>query len=291
MIKWQLFGKQRKTISIFAKYLFYRTQDAMILRGAAALSYTTLLAVVPLLSVLISVFAAFPIFDSVRQQVEEFLIQYLMPDVIQNVQIYIGRFISAVKQLTAVGIIGIAITAVLMLSTIENSYNFIFQVKKPRRLSVKLLIYSLLLILGPVLIGILFMLRGYLFTLKYFQPENLFGYNVMATMILPRLLTFGCLWLSYIAVPNKKINFRNAFWGTAAAYIAMLILRFGFGYFLALNVTYRTIYGALAAVPLLLVWMYLWWTVVLSGAILTAALEEFRHKKKLWSSQTGSQKN
>ncbi|MBR1600484.1 MAG: YihY family inner membrane protein, partial [Alphaproteobacteria bacterium] len=82
--------------------------------------------------------------------------------------------------------------------------------------------------------------------------------------------------------PNKKIRKTNAFIGAIMAVIMMQILRIGFGYFIELNVTYRTIYGALATIPVLLVWMYLWWTVVLSGAIMTAALEEFRHKKRIW---------
>ena len=93
------------------------------------------------------------------------------------------------------------------------------------------------------------------------------------------------LTLFYKLIPYKKIRWRNAFYGALTAFLAMFILRIGFGYFILWNVTYKAIYGALAAVPLFLVWMYLWWAVVLSGAIITDSLEEFKRiKAKLLSS-------
>ena len=112
MSKLQLSGKTRKTVWLFAKYLFYRVQDAMILRSAAALSYTTLLAVVPFMAVVLAVFAFFPMFADMRAQVQEMLIRYVMPDMIQNVQHYINVFIGAAGKLTTIGLAGIALTAV-----------------------------------------------------------------------------------------------------------------------------------------------------------------------------------
>ena len=96
------------------------------------------------------------------------------------------------------------------------------------------------------------------------------------------LLIFAVLGFSYYIVPNKKIRLSSAFIGAAVAFIMMTVLRYGFGYFLQLNVTYKTLYGAMASVPLLLVWMYSWWTVVLFGAVIVASLEELQHKKQLW---------
>ena len=284
MLRLHVFEKQQKIIWLFAKYLFYRVQDAMILRSAAALSYTTLLAVVPFIAVVLAVFTFFPLFSDMRAQVQEFLIQNIMPSAIQNVQNYAAEFIGAAGKLTTIGVCGIALTAVFMLSTIENSFNFIFQVKRRRNLTRKIYSYAFIIIVCPLLLGSALYIKGYLLTLRYLNPEHLLGYNFIA-MILPHLLTILCLMLAYFLIPNKKVLRINAFWGALMAFVLMQILHFGFGYFLALNVTYKTIYGALAAVPVLLVWMYLWWTVVLSGAILTAALEEFKIKKKLWNTQ------
>ena len=278
----QFWEKQRKIIRLFARYLFYRVQDAMILQSAAALSYTTLLAVVPFMAIVLSVFTIFPLFDSIRQQVQEFLIQNFMPATIQNVQNYMVQFIAAARKLTTLGAIGIAVTAIFMLSTIESSFNFIFQARKKRTFTTKILSYGFIIMICPLLIGSALYLKGYLLTIKYFNPENLIGYNLLFTFLLPHLLTFGFLMLCYIIIPNKKIRRRNAFGGALMAFILMAILRIGFGYFLELNVTYKTLYGALATIPVLLVWMYLWWIVVLSGAIFTAALEEFQNENRLW---------
>lgn len=282
MFKLQTFEKWKKIIWLFAKYLFNRVQNAMILRSAAALSYTTLLAVVPFMAVVLAVFAFFPMFADMRAQVQDMLIRYVMPDMLQNVQNYVTDFIGAAGKLTTIGLAGIALTAVFMLSTIEDSFNFIFQVRRGRKLTTKIYGYAFIIIVCPLLIGSALYLKGYLFTLRYLNPENIIGYNWFAEYILPHLPTLVCLMFAYVLVPNKKVRYKSAFYGALFASVAMFILRIGFGYFLALNVTYKTIYGALATVPILLVWMYLWWNVVLSGAILTAALEDFSHKRKLW---------
>lgn len=282
MLNKKSWEKHRKTIWLFARYLFTRVQDAMILNSASALSYTTLLAVVPFMAIMLSVFTLVPIFADIRQQVQEVIIQYLMPDTISNVQNYMNQFIGAAGKLTTFGALGIAITAIMMLSTIESSFNFIFQARNNRKLTTKALSYAFIIIVCPLLLGSALYLKGYILTIKYFNPEHLIGYNLLFTFLLPHLLTFGFLMLCYIVIPNKKIRHINAVYGAIMAVILMQILRIGFGYFIELNVTYRTLYGALATIPVLLVWMYLWWTVVLSGAILTAALEEFRHKKRIW---------
>lgn len=282
MFKWQVFEKRKKFVWLFAKYLFNRVQNAMILRSAAALSYTTLLAVVPFMAVVLAVFTFFPMFADMRAQVQELLIRYVMPDMIQNVQNYVTEFIGAAGKLTTIGLGGIALTAVFMLSTIEDSFNFIFQIRRGRKLTTKIYGYAFIIIVCPLLIGSALYLKGYLFTIRYLNPENIIGYNWFAAYVLPHLPTLLCLMFAYVLVPNKKVRYKSAFSGALFASVAMFILRIGFGYFLELNVTYRTIYGALATVPILLIWMYLWWTVVLSGAILTAALEDFSHKRKLW---------
>lgn len=275
-------AKFSKFCQLFFKYLRWRTKDAMILRVAASLSYTTLIAVVPLIAIALAIFAAFPVFENVRTQVQDSLIQYFVPNIEQNIQNYIMQFVAASSKLTTIGVLGIAVTAILLLFTIENSFNFIFKVKKHRRLATKITLYWTIITLCPLLVGTALSLKGYLLTLKYFHPEHFLGYNFFMTFILPNFITFFFLWLSYVIVPNKKIRLSSAFAGACVTLVLTLFLRVGFGYFLVLNVTYRTLYGALATVPILLVWMYSWWTIILFGAVVTATIEEFRSRKKLW---------
>lgn len=262
----------------------------MVLSVASALSYTTLIAVVPLLAIALSIFAAFPMYADIRAQVQDFLIHYFVPDFGENIEQYLQDFIGASAQLTSMGVIGLAITAILLLYTIESSFNFIFKVRKHRRLSTKITMYWTIITLCPLMLGAAFSLKGYLLTLQYFKPDRIVGYTAFTTIILPNLFTFCVLLLSYLVIPNKKIRFSSAIWGALAAFICMGILRIGFGYFLSLNMTYKTLYGALAAIPIMLVWMYSWWTVVLSGAVITATLEEFKGKRRLWHRQTSGRK-
>lgn len=271
--------KWKKLAVMFAKYLYLRTDEAMVLRVASSLSYTSLIAVVPIIAVVLAVFAEFSVFDDVRSQVQDFVFQYFVPNIGDNIQQYFRRFVNATTKLKTVGLIGIAVTAFLLLNTIESSFNFIFAVKKKRKVITRVAIYALIITICPVLLGLAFSLRGFLLTLKYFHPEELIDNEFFAGLILPNLFIFAVFMLAYRLVPNRKIRFSSSFYGALTAFIMILILREGFSRFLKMNVTYSTLYGALAAVPLLLIWMYSWWAVVLFGAVTTATIEEFRNKK------------
>lgn len=271
--------KIKKIAAMFLKYLYLRTDEAMVLRVASSLSYTTLIAVVPVIAVVLAVFAEFSIFDDVRSQVQDFVFQYFVPNIGDNVQQYFRQFVKATTKLKTVGLIGIAVTAFLLLNTIESSFNFIFAVKKKRKVITRVALYALIITICPLLLGLAFSLKGYLLTIKYFHPEEILGYEFFASVILPNLFVFAVFMLAYRLVPYRKIRLSSSLYGAAAAFIMILILRKGFSWFLKMNVTYSTLYGALAAVPLLLIWMYSWWAVVLFGAIITASIEEFRNKK------------
>lgn len=266
---------------MFAKYLYLRTDEAMVLRVASSLSYTSLIAVVPVIAVVLAVFAEFPMFADVRSQVQDFVFQYFVPNIGDNIHQYFRTFVKATAKLKTVGLVGIAITAFLLLNTIENSFNFIFAVRKKRRIFTRVALYALIITICPLLLGTAFSLKGFLLTFKYFHPEEILGYEFFASIILPNLFIFTAFMLTYRWVPNRNIRLSSSLCGASAAFIMILVLRKGFGWFLKMNVTYSTLYGALAAVPLLLIWMYSWWAVVLFGAVITAAIEEFRNKKNV----------
>ncbi len=282
MINKQKLAEFKKYILLFSKKLRLHLRDTTILRVSAALSYTTLLAVVPFIAIALAIFAAFPMFADVRLQVQDFLIQNLVPDLGENVQQYMIGFVGAAAKLTTLGVAGLAVTAGLMLSTIESSFNFIFKVKKHRRLATKITLYWTILTLCPLILGTAFSLKGYMLKLQYFNGETAENIDFFVTTVVHNALIFAVLTLSYFIVPNRKVRLKSALFGAAIAFVLMLILRFGFGYFLQLNVTYKTLYGAMASVPLILVWMYSWWTVVLFGAVITASLEELKRKRQLW---------
>lgn len=270
------FKKHFETTREFLFFLSRRAQNDTIFRVAASLSYTSLIAVVPLFAIGLAIFSAFPVFDGVKEQVKEFLLRNFVPTIEQEVSQYFAEFIDAAAQLTTIGVVGIAITAILMLSTIENSLNFIFKVTRPRRLTTKITLYWTVITLGPLLLGTAFSLRGYLFTLQKFMPEDLANTQLLLSKLLPSLITMFLLVLVYVLVPNKKVKISSAVVGSFVAVILFSVLRRGFGYFMVKAAAYKTLYGALTTLPVFLIWMYLAWSVVIFGAVVTAALEEYR---------------
>ena len=258
----------------FVYFVMKRAQNDTVLRVASSLSYTSLIALVPVLAIALAIFSAFPVFNEVRQQVQDMIIQNLMPDTGEDIKLYFAQFINATAKLTTIGVVGIALTAILLLSTIENSFNFIFKVTRPRRFTTKITLYWTIITLGPLLLGTAFSLKGYAAfnDVLHTVPEL----QVIMGSILPFLLTWLVLTGVYIFVPNKKVDFLNAGAGAFVAMCLFWVLRFGFSMFMVKNNTYKTLYGAVAAVPLTLVWMYLYWAAVIFGAVVTAALAEFR---------------
>jgi len=263
-----------QSIKGFVYFLIKRTQNDTVLRVASSLSYTSLIALVPVLAIALAVFSAFPVFADVRGQIQDLFIQNLMPDAGQDVSAYFNDFINATAKLTTIGVVGIALTAILLLSTIENSFNFIFKVTTPRRWTTKITLYWTVITLGPLLLGTGLSLKGMVAFNKIFSslPEA----QIWLGKILPAFITCLLLIGVYVFIPNKKVSVLSAFVGALTAMVLFLLLKQGFALFMLKNNTYKTLYGAVAAVPLMLVWMYLYWAVVIFGAVVTAALDEYR---------------
>ncbi len=262
----------------FLAFLVKRAQNDTVLRVASSLSYTSLIALVPVLAIALAVFSAFPVFADVRGQIQDMFIQNLMPDAGQDISAYFNDFINATAKLTTIGVVGIALTAILLLSTIENSFNFIFKVTTPRRWTTKITLYWTVITLGPLLLGTGLSLKGMVAFNKIFAslPEA----QIWLGKILPAIITCMLLIGVYVFIPNKKVSVLSAFVGALTAMFLFLILRYGFALFMLKNNTYKTLYGAVAAIPLMLVWMYLYWAVVIFGAVVTAALDEYRSLNK-----------
>ncbi len=276
------FDKLKQTLSSardFCRFIASRIQSDSILRVASSLSYTSLIAVVPLFAIGLAIFSAFPVFSDIRGQLQEALIQNVVPAIGQEVNQYFNEFVSATAKLTTVGVVGIVFTAILLLSTIENSFNYIFKVYKPRSIKTKITLYWTVITLGPLLYGTGVSLKGYFFMLQKLVPQE-FGISYIFQSMLPGVFTLLMLMLVYILVPNKKVRFLHAFWGALFALIGIYIMRKFFGTFIASSVVYTTLYGAMAAIPLLLLWLYLNWTVIIFGAAITAALGEYKEREK-----------
>lgn len=265
----------------FSVFLFRRVQSDMVFRVAASLSYTTLIAIVPLLAIGLAIFSAFPVFEGAKEQLQEIILRNFVPDIEQEVSQYFTDFINATAKLTALGVIGIAVTAILMLSTIENSLNFIFKVYKPRNIKTKITLYWTVITLGPLLFGTALSLRGYLYTIRKYMPEDIISSQYFIGAVIPSLFTILTLVLLYVMVPNKKVKISNALIGAVTAMVLFFALRKFFGLAISASATYKTLYGAMATVPILLIWIYCSWVVVIFGAVVTAAAGEYRNHEEI----------
>lgn len=262
----------------FIKYISYRVKGDSVLRVASALSYTSLLALVPLFAIGFAIFGAFPMFAEYREQLQHVIIENFLPGMSNEINGYFNDFISASAKLTTIGVIGISVTAIMLLSTIENTFNFIFKVRQPRRFTTKVTLYWTIITLGPLLLGTAFSLRGYLFAIKNMVGGDVSSIGFAISSITPSILTIILLVAVYMLVPNKKVSLKGAILGGITTTFLFYLLRIAFSMMIVNSATYKTLYGAMAAVPILLIWMYMSWAVVIFGAVITASFDEYKEK-------------
>ncbi len=254
-----------------------RFQGDQCLRMAASLSYTSLLAAVPLTAIAFAMLAAFPVFEGVRESFQDVLFANFLPDAAESMREHFDKFVRNTTTLSAVGIVALALTAVLLLGTIESALNTIFRVTRPRSLGPRLLVFWAIITLGPLLLGASFSLSAYFFAAtQWLGVDPATGLLGEAATLLPTGIMMVLLTMFYVTIPNRPVAYAGAITGAVAAGLLIALLRKGFGFYVTNFPTYQNIYGALSAVPIFLIWMYLSWAVVLLGATLTATISEWR---------------
>lgn len=262
-------------VYLFTRYLLRRYSQDRCLQMAAGLSYSSLLALVPLLAIALGLLAAFPAFDEARESLREMLFQAIPPDQAARANEHLDSFLRNAAKLTAPGIVGLAVTALLLLSNINTSINTIWRVHQERPLVLRLLVYWALLTLGPILLGASLSITSYAFATVH-ATGTLETFSIPLTRLLAILLaTLGCA-VFYIVVPNRPVSLPAGLAGGFLAAILLEILKYGFGLYVGQVPSYQAVYGALSALPIFLIWMYLAWAVILLGAQLAAALPEWR---------------
>ena len=261
----------------FLVYVGNRFREDRCLRMAAGLSYTSLLAIVPLMAIAFSMLAAFPVFGDVQSAIQGAIFSNLLPDSADNIQEHLNTFIGNTTSLSAIGIVALALTAVLLLGTIEADMNAIFRVARTRALAPRLLVFWALLTLGPMLLGASLSMATYFYAAtNWLGIDENGGVLAFFGTFLPTLMMIALLSVFYIIIPNRPVGLTAGIIGGLFAGISFTLLRKAFGWYIITFPTYQNIYGALSVVPIFLVWMYMSWLVVLIGAILTASVSEWR---------------
>ena len=270
----------KKIIRGYFVYLLGRFHEDRILYYSGYLSYVTLLSMVPLLAVIFSFFSIFPFFEALREEVEEFVFSNFVPALGDAVQEQILSFVENASSMTPFGLLVLLIIAVLLLSSIDHTLNQIWHVRKNRGLIVSYSIYLVVLISSPVLLGTSLAATSYLVSLSGIEEGAVSSVIKLLLASLPFLGSFLFFLLLYIIVPHTKVHFWSAVSGAMIATLLFEISKSAFALYFINFPVYQVIYGALAVIPLLFIWVFISWVVVLVGAQIAASLDGFLEEQK-----------
>lgn len=238
----------------------FREDECMLL--ASGLTYTTLLSLVPLMTVSLSLLSAFPVFKTLQAKLQTFIFSNLMVTSGKVVQDSLLDFAERVKHLPILGMVFLLVTAVLLLFTIEKTLNRIWQIKQRRPLISGFLLYWGILTLAPLLMGASLALSSYLYSLPYFHVAHIEWLWHLA----PWALIALAYAILFIGLPNRNVPILNGLIAGGIAATLFEISKKIFALYLHYFPTYEVVYGALAAIPLFLIWIYLCWLITLLGA-------------------------
>src|SRR5262252_8612002 len=269
-------GSKLRQLGRFLAYLIRRFNQDRCLQIASSLTFTTLLALVPLVTIMLTLMSAFPVFSGLGEHIHAFLLANMLPDKAgEVVSGYIEQFTGRAGRLTAFGTALLAVTAFMLMITIEHAFNSIWRVSRPRPLAQRVLVYWAALTLGPVLIGASLSITSYLagVSLGLTRGTPLAGTAIL--MLVPFVLTWAAFTLLYVVVPNRAVNPRHALMGGLVAAFAFEAMKRSFAFYIAQFPTYTLVYGAFAVIPIFLLWIYFSWVVVVIGALITALAPDF----------------
>jgi len=243
------------------------------LPSAASLTYTTLLSLVPLMTVSLAVFSAFPVSDRVAEQIQDFVFANFIPASGEVLQEYFQQFSRKASQLTGAGFVFLVLVALILMANIDRAFNTIWRVKTKRSPLSLFIVYWSILSLGPLLIGVSMAVTSYLVSLPLLSDAaETLGIGGRLLGLMPLLASAVAFTLLYAVVPNRRVPIRHAMAGGVLAAVLFELAKRGFAFYLTHFPAYEAIYGALAAIPIFLVWVYLSWLVTLLGAEFSCCL-------------------
>lgn len=256
----------------FSRFLMHRMAVNRVMQVAGSLTFTTLLAMVPLLTIALIVISAMPMFADYSTRFKVMLLSTLVPEFAGKIlTVYMRQFADNAEKLTAVGILMLAATSLMLIGTIERTFNAIWGVTRARPWLQQGLIYWSVLTLGPAILG-----GGLLMWRNLFRASRLAHHAPLVAELVQSggaiLLTAASLTLLYRIVPNRFVPLKHAYWGALTTALLLEVAKLFFGFYIDAIASYKLVYGAFASIPIVLLWVYCLWLVVLAGAVFTCAL-------------------
>ena len=263
----------------FLGFLAARFRQDRCADMASSLTFTTLLSLVPLITIMLTFFSAFPQFADFSEHAKNIILQNMLPETGGKIiSRYMEQFAENAARLTAVGIVFLAITSMLLIYSIDHAFNTIWRVSRQRTVIQRVLVYWAVLTLSPILMGASLSMTSWLISMSGGSLSHLSPLALGVLKVMP--VVFATLAFAFLfrVVPNRYVPMQHAFIGGAVSAIAFETMSRAFALYITNFPTYKLVYGAFASIPIFLLWVYLSWLTVLLGAVLTASLSHWRSK-------------
>ena len=270
--------RDRERVGTFARFLARRFLDDRLFQASAALAYTTIFALVPLAIVVLGVLSAFPMFGEWRDQLTEYIFSNFVPSAASTVKETLLRLVGDATTLTVAGAIGLIASLLITLNSVEATFNQIWRVPSSRPQLGRFLVYWTVLTLGALLAAASLAMSAWLFALPVFSTSEGQVLSNFALRLAPFTIELLLITALYRVVPHRSVAVRHAVAGAFLAAVLLELVKWGLGVYLGMFTTYQRLYGALAALPILMIWIYLGWVAVLLGASFASAVSAFRYQ-------------
>ncbi|MEG9499523.1 virulence factor BrkB family protein [Mannheimia indoligenes] len=271
-----------KWILEFLKLLAKRYTENNIAISAGYLTYSTMLAIVPSIIVLFSIFTFFPVFYEASEMLKAFIYDNFAPNASEMVSEYLELFVNNAKKMGLVSIIGLFVVALMLIKSIDEALNTIWHNNKSRPMWFSFLLYFLILIFGPLIAGASIAITTYITSLAVFNGSGALSLGQHLLELMPFLLIWLLFTLVYKFIPVTKVKFKHAAIGALLAAFFFTLGKQAFIWYITVFPSYQAIYGALAVLPIMLLWIQLSWQVVLLGGQFAAILKEMEENKDIY---------
>lgn len=275
-------------IFYFSRFFLRHFYDLRGMQTASSLAYTTLLSIVPLITVMFGLFGSISVLSDFSTAIQDFIFSNFVPEFGWTIQGYLAGFSDKASKLTITGSMLLVLIAIMLMATIDNSFNRIWMVKNKRNPVARLLVYWAVLTMGPLLIGFGLASTSYFLSLPVLADvDTTWNLKVRLLSWLPFLTTSIAFSLLYILIPNCTVSKKHAMTGGFICAVLFEFAKYGFGVYVREMPSYENIYGAVAIIPLFLIWIYVSWMIVLFGAHITFCLSSFRLKDEIKNRSKG----
>jgi membrane protein len=266
---------RRVEVPVLVRDVVQRMREERMAQAASSLTFTTLLALVPLVTVALAVFSTLPAFDALRRALEDYFIESLMPKpVASTVTQYLTLFAGKAKGLSLMSMLFLGVSALALFASIERTLNSLWRAPTPSILSRRWLIYLAALVFAPFLVGV-----GFYLVVQLFASLSGLGWGKGVTSVsqwslqwLPVVLATSMWAVVFKTMPNTVVRWSHAWIGALISSALLWVLKYLFVAYALKFGNFKQLYGAFSVIPVFLIWLYLGWLVTLFGATVSAVL-------------------